>query len=85
MVLAGKNNEEIVDFLVARYGDFVLYRPPVKLSTWLLWFAPFVLLLAGIFLVYRFARARAQVPQQQQLSAAEQSQLAKLLKEEDKS
>ena len=85
MVLAGKNNEEIVDFLVARYGDFVLYRPPVKLSTWLLWFAPFVLLLAGIFLVYRFARARAQVPQQQQLSAAEQSQLANLLKEEDKS
>lgn len=81
MVLAGKTNEEIIDFLVARYGDFVLYRPPVKLSTWLLWFTPFVLLLTGIFLVYRFARAR--VPQQQ-LSAAEQSQLAQLLKEENK-
>ncbi|MBF8269433.1 MAG: Cytochrome C biosis protein [Gammaproteobacteria bacterium] len=83
MVQDGKANEDIVGFLVARYGDFVLYRPPVKLSTWLLWFAPFILLLTGIFVVFRFARARMQVPPQQ-LSAAEQSQLTQLLKEENK-
>jgi len=83
MVQAGKSNDEIVGFLVARYGDFVLYRPPVKESTWLLWFGPFVLLLAGIVLVYRFARINARQPQQQ-LSATEQSQLSQLLKEERK-
>ena len=81
MLIEGKTNEEIVGFLVARYGDFVLYRPPVKKSTWLLWFAPFCLLLAGIFLVYRYTRARMQIPQRQ-LTDAEQSQLADLLKEE---
>jgi cytochrome c-type biogenesis protein CcmH len=44
---AGKNDQEIRDFLVARYGDFVLYKPPVKATTWLLWFGPFALLLGG--------------------------------------
>ena len=83
MILAGKSNDEIVDYLVARYGDFVLYNPPVKESTWLLWFAPFVLLLAGIFIVYRFARGRSLVPQPE-LSAEQQTQLAKLLGEEKK-
>ena len=43
----GKNDEQIKDYLVARYGDFVLYNPPVKATTWLLWFGPFVLLLGG--------------------------------------
>lgn len=43
----GKNDQEIKDYLVARYGDFVLYKPPVKETTWLLWFGPFVLLAGG--------------------------------------
>lgn len=43
----GKNDTEIKDFLVQRYGDFVLYKPPVKETTWLLWFGPFVLLGGG--------------------------------------
>ena len=81
MVAGGKSNEEIIGFLTARYGDFVLYRPPVKESTWLLWFAPFLLLLIGVIVVLRFARARARAPQQQ-LSAAEQVQLEQLLKQE---
>jgi cytochrome c-type biogenesis protein CcmH len=46
MIKAGKSDEEIVTFLVDRYGDFVLYKPPVKPSTWLIWFGPFVLLRA---------------------------------------
>ena len=45
--LAGKNDSEIRDYLVARYGDFVLYDPPLKRTTWLLWFGPFTLLAGG--------------------------------------
>ena len=48
LALAGKSDAEIRAFLVARYGDFVLYRPPVKESTWLLWFGPFLLLGGGL-------------------------------------
>ena len=48
LALAGKSDAEIRAFLVARYGDFVLYKPPVKESTWLLWFGPFLLLGGGL-------------------------------------
>ena len=47
LALAGKNDAEIRDYLVARYGDFVLYDPPLKRTTWLLWFGPFALLAGG--------------------------------------
>ena len=47
MVLAGRTNEQIKQFLVTRYGDFVLYRPPMQKNTYLLWLAPLVLLLIG--------------------------------------
>ena len=47
LAVAGKNDDEIRQYLVARYGDFVLYKPPVKRTTWLLWFGPFGLLLVG--------------------------------------
>jgi cytochrome c-type biogenesis protein CcmH len=61
-VKAGRSDEEIIDYLVARYGDFVLYRPPVKMTTVLLWAGPFVLLLAGLagLLMTLRRRARAQ-------------------------
>ena len=45
MIREGKTDQEVRDFLVGRYGDFVLYRPPVKPTTWLLWGGPFVLML----------------------------------------
>ena len=48
MVNSKKNNNEILDFLVKRYGDFVLYRPPLKKNTWLLWFGPFLILIIAI-------------------------------------
>lgn len=48
LALSGKSDAEIRTFLVARYGDFVLYDPPVKESTWLLWFGPFLLLGGGV-------------------------------------
>lgn len=59
-LVAGKNEQQVIDFMVQRYGDFVLYRPPLKLSTWLLWFSPFALLLlacAGLFMTLRRQKA----------------------------
>ena len=63
---AGRSDAEIKSWLTERYGDFVLYRPPVKATTWLLWFGPFVLLVAGVagLLVYvNRRRRRAAAPQ----------------------
>jgi cytochrome c-type biogenesis protein CcmH len=73
----GKSEREIKDYMVARYGDFVLYRPPLKASTVALWIGPFVLLVLGAWLLYRrVARRRAPEPQ---LSEAERERAAKLL------
>jgi cytochrome c-type biogenesis protein CcmH len=58
MVNDGQSNQAIADFLVQRYGDFVLYRPPLKITTLLLWFGPFVLLLIGLVSVYRLAKSK---------------------------
>lgn len=55
----GKSDAEIKDFLVARYGEFVLYRPPVDAKTWLLWFGPALVLLLGGWTVFRIVRRRA--------------------------
>jgi cytochrome c-type biogenesis protein CcmH len=56
---AGKTDAEIVDYLVARYGDFVRFRPPVNDTTALLWFGPFLLLLVGGFVLYRVLKKQA--------------------------
>lgn len=55
-IAAGKSDAEIIDFVTARYGDFVLYRPPFKARTWLLWIGPFVLLLVIGGIVATFIR-----------------------------
>ena len=55
----GKSDREIKDFLVARYGEFVLYRPQMESKTWLLWFGPALVLLAGGFVVARVVRGRS--------------------------
>jgi len=60
MMQSGKSDTEIKEYLVARYNDFVLYDPPLKPGTWLLWFAPFAFVLVGVFVVARILRARAQ-------------------------
>ena len=59
MLVSGKSNEEIKQFLVARYGDFVLYRPPVQQNTYLLWMGPLILLLAGAWILRISIRKRA--------------------------
>ncbi|MGQ0800924.1 MAG: cytochrome c-type biogenesis protein [Pseudomarimonas sp.] len=59
MMQAGQSDAEIKTFLTARYGDFVLYNPPLKPGTLLLWFAPFAILLAGAVLIVVMLRRRA--------------------------
>jgi cytochrome c-type biogenesis protein CcmH len=56
----GKSDKEVVDFLVERYGDFVLYRPPLKTTTVLLWFGPLLLLAVGFAVLLRRVRRRRQ-------------------------
>ena len=75
----GASEREVVDFMVARYGDFVLYRPPLKASTFLLWFGPFVLLIAGIYVL--ILRIHRQGKMNRQLSEAERLRAEQLLKE----
>jgi cytochrome c-type biogenesis protein CcmH len=59
MMNEGQSDDQIKDFLTARYGDFVLYRPPVKSGTWLLWFGPFLILAgAGVALVVHLRKRR---------------------------
>lgn len=61
MLRQGKSEKEVIDYLVQRYGDFVLYRPPVKSSTWLLWGGPFLLLGSGLsVLLVNLKRRRQQ-------------------------
>lgn len=55
----GKTDQEVIDYLVARYGDFVRYRPPVNNSTVLLWFGPFLILIIGGFVLYRVLKKHA--------------------------
>jgi cytochrome c-type biogenesis protein CcmH len=78
-IAAGKSDGEIVDYMVARYGDFVLYEPPVKPTTMLLWAGPVLLLLGGIAVLVRIVRARRVQPETAPLSAAERERAAKLL------
>jgi len=80
MMDAGKTDDEIVDFLVARYGDFVLYDPPLKPSTWLLWFGPFVLAALALLVMGYTVRKRSRGVEQG-LTAAERARVASLLSE----
>ncbi|MBS1197906.1 MAG: cytochrome c-type biosis protein CcmH [Proteobacteria bacterium] len=65
MLREGKTEKEVIDYMVERYGDFVLYRPPLKTTTWLLWGGPFLLLfggLAGLFFMLRRRREQEAPP-----------------------
>jgi cytochrome c-type biogenesis protein CcmH len=77
---AGMNEKQIVEYMVARYGDFVLYRPPVKATTLPLWLGPFVALVAAVAgLFYYLRRRRTAVPEQPPLSESEQARVQALL------
>ncbi|WP_193366966.1 cytochrome c-type biogenesis protein [Pelagibius marinus] len=83
-LVAGDSDQQVLDYLVARYGDYVLLRPPMKPQTYLLWFGPFVVLLLGALGVFvYFRQLRAAPAQPPRLSAEEEARLARLLDEED--
>jgi len=62
MLLAGRSDAQIYGFMKARYGEFVLYDPPVDARTIFIWGAPFALLLIGAVVIYRVVRVRSQMP-----------------------
>ena len=81
LIVQGKTDEQIRNFMVERYGDFVLYRPPVKPITWLLWIGPFVILLAGIIGLMIYLRRRNQSVPSTTLSAEDNRRIDALLQD----
>lgn len=82
MIEAGKSEQQIVDYMVARYGDFVLYRPPLNKNTFLLWAGPFLILLMGLFVLVVFV-TRQKNREKPSLSEQQQQRARKLLDEDE--
>lgn len=82
-IAAGDTDEEVTAFMVERYGDFVLLRPPFEASTWLLWLGPFLVLVAGGGAVLAYLLRRRGQAEAEPLSAEERRRLDALLDEED--
>lgn len=78
-IKAGKTNSEILDFMVQRYGDFVLYRPPFKATTLLLWLGPFILLAATAAAFFRYLVRRRRQLERAELSEADRARAEALL------
>ena len=81
MIAKNMSDKEIIDFLVTRYGDFVLYRPPLKTTTTLLWVGPFLLLIGGAIALVMALRRRQKKVADVALSEAERNRVAQLLSE----
>ena len=84
LIKEGKSDDQIRHFMVERYGDFVLYRPPVKPITWLLWIGPFVILMIGIAGLFVYLRRRNSNVTNVTLSADDNKRLDALLENEKK-
>lgn len=78
-IKAGKSDKEIIEFLTARYGQFILYRPRVTPTTYLLWFGPFVLLLGGLWILFSYIKKRRDAVPEKPLSAEERRRAEELL------
>jgi cytochrome c-type biogenesis protein CcmH len=78
-VAAGRSDQQIVDFLVQRYGDFVLYEPPFKSTTALLWLGPFVLLAAAVLVLVATLRRRRRAPEEPMLAQDEKRLVERVL------
>jgi cytochrome c-type biogenesis protein CcmH len=77
-LLAGDSDAQVLDYVAARYGDFVLLQPPVKPATWALWFGPAAILIVGGFVAFFYVRGRRTAPDPLPLSAAERERLEAL-------
>jgi cytochrome c-type biogenesis protein CcmH len=82
-IAAGRSDDEIVGFMVSRYGDFVLYRPPFKAATVLLWVGPLLLVVAGFWTLARALRARRRAEAPSPLTADERDRAERLLAARD--
>jgi cytochrome c-type biogenesis protein CcmH len=78
-IAQGRNDAQIIDYMVQRYGDFVLYRPPLKATTLLLWGGPLLLLLLGLGMLVRLVRQRRDAPDVAPLTAEERARAEALL------
>ena len=76
---AGKSDQEVIAFLTQRYGDFILYKPRVTYTTYLLWFGPFILLLGGLYLLFHYIKQRRDLITEKPLSADERRRAEELL------
>ncbi|TMH72048.1 MAG: cytochrome c-type biogenesis protein CcmH [Betaproteobacteria bacterium] len=79
----GQSDEQVKRYLVARYGDFVLYRPPLKSSTWLLWFGPAVLLVGGLATLYLVLLRRRRLLAAEPLNEDQEKRALALLSEDE--
>ncbi|WP_323842207.1 MULTISPECIES: cytochrome c-type biogenesis protein [unclassified Moraxella] len=87
MIIDGRSDTEIRDYMFERYGDFISYKPPVRPSTWILWFFPpflLVLLIGGWLLKTRHSRHNIQKDDVDALSVSEEARLAQILNAHDK-
>ncbi len=82
LIRQGKTDAEIRTFMVDRYGDFILYRPPVKPITWLLWMGPFILMVAGIAALLMYLRRRSGQVHNATLTEDENKRIDALLRED---
>src|SRR5581483_11075427 len=83
-IAAGKSDDQIMQYMVSRYGDFVLYNPPFKATTLLLWLGPALLLAIGVIVLARVLRTRRASAQEVTLSPEERERAARLLGEPPK-
>jgi cytochrome c-type biogenesis protein CcmH len=84
LIKQGKTDAEIREFMVSRYGDFVLYRPPVKPSTWLLWAGPFGLMILGVVALFVYLRRRSTDVGTEVLTEDERKRAEAMLQEGEK-
>ena len=82
LIKQGKTDAQIREFMVSRYGDFVLYRPRVNPTTWLLWAGPFLLMIVGVVVLLNYLRRRNRAVGEAQLTEEETRRAEALLKEE---
>ncbi len=83
LIKEGKSDAQIKEFLVSRYGDFVLYRPPFNLKTFMLWFGPFILLIAGVVMLVRLVRGNLRSAAPAALDPEQRKKAQSLLKDTD--
>ena len=81
-LVSGASDNEIYDFLIARYGDFVLLRPPIKVTTYVLWYGPLFIFFAGLLLSVLFLIRRKRIMPEEPLSLEEKEELSSLISRE---